>query len=78
MHICLGITSLIFGEQLIPLPTALELAEKELMGEYSSLWPLTKILDIGGTERLPNITGASSKTGNWHLIFSFQVSTVWC
>ena len=50
------------GEQLVPLTVALEVAERELMGDYSSLWPLTKILDIGGTERPPNLT---TEKGYW-------------
>ncbi|XP_064381974.1 uncharacterized protein LOC135330924 [Halichondria panicea] len=51
-----GITSLLIGDQLVSLPTALRVAEKELMGDYAALWPLTKILDIGGVKRQPNLT----------------------
>ena len=28
-------------------------AEETLFGKFASSWPLTKILDIGGTERVP-------------------------
>ena len=48
-----GITSLYIGEKSIPLPQILEVAEKELMGDYNSQWPLTKVLDIGGSACTP-------------------------
>lgn len=38
------------------LTSALEVAERELMGEFACSWPLTKVLDIGGAERSPNYT----------------------
>ena len=57
-----GITSLLIGDQLVSLPTALRVAEKELMGDYAALWPLTKILDIGGTKRQPNLTPELNET----------------
>jgi hypothetical protein len=34
---------------IVPLKKAVQLCENELLGEYKSRWPLTKILDIGGT-----------------------------
>ena len=48
-----GLTSLFIGDELVPLPQALELAEAQLMGGYCSVWPLTKVLDIGGPARVP-------------------------
>ena len=48
-----GLTSLLINGQSFPLPQALEVAEKELMGDYCNVWPLTKVLDIGGPARVP-------------------------
>ena len=41
------------GERRVLMTEALKVAEEELMGGYGSLWPLTKVLDIGGTARRP-------------------------
>ena len=41
------------GDRYVLMTEALKVAEKELMGGYASLWPLTKVLDIGGTARRP-------------------------
>ena len=49
-----GVTLLLIGDRAVPLPSALEVAETELMGRFATCWPLTKVLDIGGTERSPN------------------------
>lgn len=38
------------------LTDALKWAESELMGSYAHLWPLTKILDIGGVTRTPLVS----------------------
>lgn len=54
-----GVTSLFLGDHSIPLPQALEVAEKELMGDYNSQWPLTKVLDIGGPTCMPKFSDAS-------------------
>ena len=35
------------------LTEALAVVERELMGGFSSSWPLTKVMDIGGVERRP-------------------------
>ena len=43
-----GLTEIKIGENTLLLKDALKIAEKELMGEYTHQWPLTKILDIGG------------------------------
>ncbi len=51
-----GLTSLLINSKRILLTSALEVAEQELMGKYANLWPLTKILDIGGSDRMPNYT----------------------
>lgn len=48
-----GITSVIIGDNRVLLTEALKVAEDKLMGGYASLWPLTKVLDIGGTARRP-------------------------
>ena len=47
--------------KLVTLTSALDVAEKELMGTFRTLWPLTKILDIGGVERTPNYSTRQSK-----------------
>lgn len=52
----LGVTSVILGDKFVLLTEALEVAEDKLMGRYASLWPLTKVLDIGGTARKPRFT----------------------
>lgn len=53
------------------LAKALKWAELELMGSYAHLWPLTKILDIGGTRRMPNVSrgtlGMPLVTPSWVL-----------
>ena len=52
----IGLTSLLIRDHPVPLTSALEVAERELMGEFASCWPLTKVLDIGGSERCPRYT----------------------
>ncbi len=54
------------------LPTALRVAERELMGNYAALWPLTKILDIGGTERSPHLTTEDHETGDLDFQYFLQ------
>ena len=44
---------MIIGDKHVLLTEALKVAEDKLMGGYASLWPLTKVLDIGGTARRP-------------------------
>lgn len=48
-----GITSLRVGGRSVLLTEALSVAEGELMGHHAPLWPLTKVLDIGGVARKP-------------------------
>lgn len=48
-----GLTALFIGGEPVPLPQAIEAAETQLMGEYCNVWPLTKVLDIGGPARKP-------------------------
>ena len=48
-----GLTELILQEETILFRDALKYAERELMGEYASQWPLTKVLDIGGSPKSP-------------------------
>ena len=48
-----GVTSLFINGQLVQFPKAIEVAEDLLLGTYNQRWPLTKVLDIGGTPRLP-------------------------
>ena len=36
---------------------AIEVAEKKLLGDYAAFWPLTKILDIGGSTVSPSFGG---------------------
>lgn len=51
-----GITSLLINGRPVLLTDALKWAESELMGSYARLWPLTKLLDIGGVTRLPIVS----------------------
>lgn len=51
-----GITSLLINGRPVPLTSALMAAEDALMGDYAASWPLTKVLDIGGSEKSPNYT----------------------
>ena len=55
----LGITLLRVGESPVLLTDALRVAEDKLMGKYASSWPLTKVLDIGGTARRPKFVDKS-------------------
>lgn len=48
------------GERRVLLTDALRVAGRELMGDYASLWPLTKVLDIGGTARTPVYSGTGT------------------
>lgn len=41
------------------LTDALKWAESEVMGSYAHLWPLTKILDIGGVTRTPIVSAGT-------------------
>ncbi len=45
---CPGITSLLVNGKQVLLTDALSAAEKELMGDYAHLWPLTKVLYMYG------------------------------
>ena len=54
-----GITSLLVNGRPVLLTEALAVAERELMGGFSSSWPLTKVLDIGGVERRPRFSDPS-------------------
>lgn len=58
-------TSLLIHGRAVLLTAALEVAEAQLMGGFSNCWPLTKVLDIGGTRRLPKYTAKvdQSSTG---------------
>lgn len=56
-----GITSLLVENQQILLSTALMLAGKDLLGDYINTWPLTKLLDIGGTPVVPQYTDSTGE-----------------
>ena len=59
-----GITSLLVGGRSVLLTEALSVAERELMGHHAPLWPLTKVLDIGGMARKPRYSDpVKSATG---------------
>lgn len=52
-----GITKLhLLNDRHIPLPDAVSLAGDIIMGDYASLWPLTKVLDIGGKSVKPSFS----------------------
>jgi len=57
-----GITILLVGNQEILLTTALTLAGEDLLGDYVATWPLTKLLDIGGTPVVPHYTDVTGET----------------
>ena len=57
-----GLTSLMVEGGTVLLRDAVKVAEQELMGRFASLWPLTKVLDIGGPHRAPNYTPELLKT----------------
>ena len=57
-----GITSLLIGNQEILFSTALTLAGELLLGDYIDMWPLTKLLDIGGTPVVPKYSDVSEET----------------
>lgn len=48
-----GLTVLLINEKKVLLTELVTVAEEAIFGSYASSWPLTKILDIGGTERVP-------------------------
>lgn len=56
---------MIIGDKFVLLTEALEVAEDKMMGRYASLWPLTKVLDIGGTARRPKFQETDSKSKSW-------------
>lgn len=59
-----GVTTLLVGEQRQALLTeALAVAGAELMGGCGQLWPLTKVLDIGGDARKGRYSTASAEAG---------------
>ena len=57
-----GITTLLVGNQEILFSTALTLAGQLLLGDYIDTWPLTKLLDIGGTPVVPNYSDITEGT----------------
>lgn len=57
-----GITNLLVGNQEILFSAALMLAGEDLLGNYVATWPLTKLLDIGGTPVVPHYTDSSGET----------------
>ncbi len=59
-----GVTSLLIHDRPVLLTSALAVAEDELLGGFANSWPLTKVLDIGGTERCPKYTDQSSGDSN--------------
>lgn len=54
------------NDQAVLLTSALEVAEQQLMGDFASSWPLTKVLDIGGSERCPKYSSKVNQVqGQW-------------
>lgn len=53
---------MIIGNKCVLLTEALKVAEDRLMGRYASLWPLTKVLDIGGTARKPRFQESNTES----------------
>ena len=51
-----GITSLLVRGRAVLLTEALREAGSTLMGDHAHLWPLTKVLDIGGVAKSPRLT----------------------
>lgn len=54
-----GVTSLLIRGRPVLLTDALKWAESELMGSFAQLWPLTKMLDIGGVSRTPIVSAGT-------------------
>lgn len=67
-----GVTSLVVGDRCVLLTKALEVAEDELMGKYASLWPLTKVLDIGGTARKPKYLNNGTESKSTTDLYSYK------
>lgn len=65
MFLSAGVTSLLISGHAVLLTAALEVAERELMGSYASFWPLTKVLDIGGSERCPKYSEKVPLPSGW-------------
>ena len=57
-----GVSFVIIGNKCVLLTEALKVAEDRLMGRYASLWPLTKVLDIGGTARKPRFQESNTES----------------
>ncbi|KAL5470726.1 hypothetical protein EMCRGX_G028735 [Ephydatia muelleri] len=49
-----GITAMVINKREVPITELVAVAEEAIFGSHASSWPLTKILDIGGTERVPH------------------------
>eukprot|EP00054_Salpingoeca_dolichothecata_P022945 m.151654 g.151654 ORF g.151654 m.151654 type:complete len:409 (+) comp24514_c0_seq3:1-1227(+) len=49
-----GLTKLFLKNDQVSFVEALKVAEKQLLGEFSAQWPLTKVLDIGGRAMKPD------------------------
>ena len=52
-----GLTVLNVGDGKVSFKAAIEVAEKQLLGDHKASWPLTKILDIGGSTVSPSFGG---------------------
>eukprot|EP00731_Ephydatia_muelleri_P021114 Em0013g841a len=45
---------MVINKREVPITELVAVAEEAIFGSHASSWPLTKILDIGGTERVPH------------------------
>ena len=52
-----GLTVLNVGDGKVSFKAAIEVAEKKLLGDHEASWPLTKVLDIGGSTVSPSFGG---------------------
>ena len=57
-----GVTRLLVGSQEVLFSTALSVTGELLLGNYVDTWPLTKLLDIGGSPVTPRYTDATTRT----------------
>ena len=54
---------MVINKREVPITELVAVAEEAIFGSHASSWPLTKILDIGGTERVPHYSTSGGGEG---------------
>ena len=54
---------MVINKREVPITELVAVAEEAIFGRHASSWPLTKILDIGGTERVPHYSTSGGGEG---------------